>query len=287
MKAEATEFMGRSYQASSRGLWIPSQPRRPTVVDLFCGAGGFSLGFLQAGWEVLCGVDHDPLATITYLSNLGAYPINLQYATEDDQNRLNTAVEREWKHCQRQAKKDHTIPVFPVSGSSGYWQRENVPPVRTFWFGDVRQMTGKAILASMALKPGELDCVCGGPPCQGFSRAGKRQVMDPRNSLVFEFIRLVLEMRPRTMVMENVPDLLSMVTPEGQSVIDTVCLMLEDGGWAVADRVKQALLQNPSARAVIRSEQMTTPNKRQTEKLQRKRENQRAQGDLFETVEEG
>lgn len=52
--------------------------------------------------------------------------------------------------------------------------------------------------------------------------AGQRNVMDPRNSLVFEFRRLVLEVSPKTFVMENVPGLLSMVTAEGVPVIHHV-----------------------------------------------------------------
>lgn len=276
------EFIGREYTANAHGLLVPKGVKRPTVVDLFCGAGGFSLGFLQAGWDVLCGVDNDPTATITYLSNLGSYPINLNFATPADKERLNDSVEREWQRRQKRAKSG-TVPVFPVSGSSGYWQSAGSPPVRTFWFGDVRQMNGKDILASMGLQPGELDCVCGGPPCQGFSRAGKRQVADPRNNLVFEYGRLILEMRPRTFVMENVPDILNMVTPEGLPIIDTLCLMLEDGGYGVADRLKQSLIQNPNARAGIRSDQQKSTSQQRTRDLEHKRESKARQGDLFDS----
>ncbi|HAG84969.1 MAG TPA: DNA (cytosine-5-)-methyltransferase, partial [Cyanobacteria bacterium UBA12227] len=50
----------------------------------------------------------------------------------------------------------------------------------------------------------EIDVVFGGPPCQGFSLIGKRVLDDPRNSLVFHFARLVLELQPKFFVMENV-----------------------------------------------------------------------------------
>ncbi|MEQ9551748.1 MAG: DNA cytosine methyltransferase [Coleofasciculus sp. G3-WIS-01] len=53
----------------------------------------------------------------------------------------------------------------------------------------------------------DIDLVFGGPPCQGFSVMGKRQVCDKRNLLVFEFCRLVKELQPRYFVMENVPGL--------------------------------------------------------------------------------
>lgn len=57
-------------------------------------------------------------------------------------------------------------------------------------------------------EPG-VDVVVGGPPCQGFSMAGKRSAKDPRNALVFHFARLVGEFSPRFFVMENVPGLKS------------------------------------------------------------------------------
>jgi len=56
---------------------------------------------------------------------------------------------------------------------------------------------------------GKVDVIVGGPPCQGFSTIGKRLVKDPRNELVFEFIRFVDKIRPKAFLMENVRGLLS------------------------------------------------------------------------------
>lgn len=52
-----------------------------------------------------------------------------------------------------------------------------------------------------------IDCVFGGPPCQGFSLIGQRSLEDPRNSLVLEFVRLVSELGAKTFVFENVKGL--------------------------------------------------------------------------------
>ena len=52
------------------------------------------------------------------------------------------------------------------------------------------------------------DCVIGGPPCQGFSRMGKRNVDDPRNNLLSQFSRQIRLLRPKTFVIENVQGLL-------------------------------------------------------------------------------
>ena len=54
-----------------------------------------------------------------------------------------------------------------------------------------------------------VDVIVGGPPCQGFSTIGKRIVKDPRNELVFEFIRFVDTIKPKVFLMENVRGLLS------------------------------------------------------------------------------
>ena len=50
----------------------------------------------------------------------------------------------------------------------------------------------------------DCDLVFGGPPCQGFSVAGKMDPKDPRSKLVFEFQKVVAAKRPRYFVMENV-----------------------------------------------------------------------------------
>lgn len=54
----------------------------------------------------------------------------------------------------------------------------------------------------------EIDAIFGGPPCQGFSRAGKRMKNDPRNFLFKEYLRLIHEIQPKYVVMENVVGLL-------------------------------------------------------------------------------
>lgn len=56
----------------------------------------------------------------------------------------------------------------------------------------------------------DVDVIIGGPPCQGFSTIGKRLVKDPRNELVFEFIRFVRIIQPKMFIMENVKGLLSL-----------------------------------------------------------------------------
>lgn len=68
--------------------------------------------------------------------------------------------------------------------------------------------TGVPSLAELIAR--KIDVVYGGPPCQGFSQIGPRNLDDPRNRLYEEFIRVVRLLKPRAFVMENVPNMVAM-----------------------------------------------------------------------------
>ncbi|HYD55084.1 MAG TPA: DNA cytosine methyltransferase, partial [Gemmatimonadaceae bacterium] len=84
--------------------------------------------------------------------------------------------------------------------------RRNFPKSK-FIEGDVRRLTGTEIMLATGLRRGELDLLVSGPPCQGFSIIGARLVRDPRNDLFRETLRIADELRPRALVIENVPGL--------------------------------------------------------------------------------
>ncbi|MGO8740024.1 DNA cytosine methyltransferase [Rhodoblastus sp.] len=76
--------------------------------------------------------------------------------------------------------------------------------------GDIAAMDPATILDAAGLKPGQLDVLVGGPPCQSFSTAGRRgATQDPRGTLLWEFLRFVDYMQPKYFLMENVRGLLS------------------------------------------------------------------------------
>lgn len=79
----------------------------------------------------------------------------------------------------------------------------NFPDVDA-WQTDIRQVTSQMILDRVGIEKGKLDVLDGSPPCQGFSTAGKRKVVDVRNDLPWDFIRLIEGLQPRAFVMENV-----------------------------------------------------------------------------------
>ncbi len=73
---------------------------------------------------------------------------------------------------------------------------------------DVNQQKGSDIIEKANV--GEIDLLAGGPPCQSFSILGKRMALDdPRGKLVYEYARIVKELRPRAFVFENVPGILT------------------------------------------------------------------------------
>lgn len=122
------------------------------IIDLFCGAGGFSQGFKLAGYDIKIGIDFDKNVGETFSRN-----------------------------------HENTL----------------------FLHEDISSITGKHIIDKLD-KGTKIDCIIGGPPCQGFSVVGNRDIDDPRNKLYKNFIQIVDDIRPKVFVMENVSGLLTM-----------------------------------------------------------------------------
>jgi len=79
------------------------------------------------------------------------------------------------------------------------------------WERDVSKLPVAEVMRKLKLRPGALDLLAGCPPCEGFSTLttlnGRNIVDDPRNDLVFQFMRFVRNLRPKAVMMENVPAL--------------------------------------------------------------------------------
>ena len=112
------------------------------AVDIFCGCGGLSLGFKNAGIDVVCGIDNWDKAIAVYRQNF-------------------------------------THPVLKIDLS-----QEDI--------------------AANAIKGYAPDMIIGGPPCQDFSSAGKRDENNGRGDLTLSYARIVASVRPQWFVMENV-----------------------------------------------------------------------------------
>ncbi|EIP98945.1 DNA-methyltransferase Dcm [Opitutaceae bacterium TAV1] len=83
-------------------------------------------------------------------------------------------------------------------------------PESSFFEGDIAELSGQEILQSTDIADGEIDCLIGGPPCQAFSYNSHLRTHEGQVAGLFrEYLRLVGELNPRYLVMENVPGILS------------------------------------------------------------------------------
>lgn len=122
----------------------------------------------------------------------------------------------------------------------------NQPPVT--YVGDIRKLVGPEavddlwewVKRTFVQKPGELDVLVGGPPCQGFSRNGVRQYVedaelrfydDPRNHLYRAFLDTIAELQPKVVLIENVREFLNF---GGGKFSDDLLEKLDEMGY-VAD----------------------------------------------------
>lgn len=87
---------------------------------------------------------------------------------------------------------------------------------------------------------GKIDVIIAGPPCQGFSMAGKRDINDERNSLFEEVIRIADIVNPSYVVIENVVGLLSMTTPEGEEVKSLILSEFDRIGYKAEYKILNA-----------------------------------------------
>lgn len=88
--------------------------------------------------------------------------------------------------------------------------KENHPEV-IVWEKDIRDITIKELKNHLNIEQNELDLLSGCPPCQGFSSMrtlnGAKCIDEPMNNLIFEFLRFVEGLKPKAIMMENVPGL--------------------------------------------------------------------------------
>ncbi len=101
--------------------------------------------------------------------------------------------------------------------------------------GPVEEQDPRSVRRRLGLKKGELDCLVGGPPCQGFSiYAPDRILDDPRNSMFRHYLRFVDEFAPKTILIENVPGMLSL---GGGKVVETILRELAHRGYRTECRI--------------------------------------------------
>ncbi|WP_082046252.1 DNA cytosine methyltransferase [Arthrobacter sp. L77] len=136
-------------------------------VDLFAGCGGLSLGMERAGGTLVAAVEKSDMAARTFYHN---------YVGEASDPRV-------WHEYLQQSRR-----------------RQYEGKVLVSELADV--LSDQSLMAK--IRQEDIDAVVGGPPCQGFSLAGRRRKDDLRNRLAWEYLSFVEETNPKAVVIENV-----------------------------------------------------------------------------------
>jgi len=111
---------------------------------------------------------------------------------------------------------------------------QNFPESRT-WNVDLSKASGDELRAKTQIGDEQIDVLFAGPPCQGFSLIGKRVRTDPRNLLLFELARLISELFPTYVLVENVE---GAVLGAAKDIFDDFVRRLEDAGYSVVKPVQ-------------------------------------------------
>lgn len=96
---------------------------------------------------------------------------------------------------------------------------------------NISELNPEKVLKEAPVSKDDIDVVVGGPPCQGFSIAGDREQGDERNELFKDYARHIDHLRPKFVMMENVPGMLTMETSDGKDVIDEIQRKFSDLGY--------------------------------------------------------
>lgn len=161
-------------KASIRFFYFDNLEQMFTYIDLFAGCGGISVGLERAGGQLIVASEKSPMAAETYFRNL----ISPECSAQEFQELLSSS---------RIDQVDKKIVIGPLRNLL-----------------DDREALGAVSKNIAASTTNGLDLIVGGPPCQGFSLAGRRNRDDSRNSLPWEFLEVVELFSPKVVVIENV-----------------------------------------------------------------------------------
>ena len=102
---------------------------------------------------------------------------------------------------------------------------------------DIAKLSSQELLTAVKNKgfSTDIDILAGGPPCQGYSYMGLRALDDPRNQLVFEYARIVFEIKPKYFIFENVPGI---GTGKHQKFLSELIKKFEQNNYSIVKPIK-------------------------------------------------
>lgn len=171
----------------------------PQLISLFTGAGGLDLGLEDAGFRTVAANEIEPPACETLRANQVRQHLQRGEfdAWFDKQIQQRCYTNTEHAEIERQRIRLQSNPF-----KTPYLSHAEILE------GDIRAISTERFLSAAKAGIGAIDLIAGGPPCQPFSRAGKRETVECETGRLFlEFVRMVKEARPRWFLFENVKGL--------------------------------------------------------------------------------
>lgn len=182
---------------------------RQTFADFFAGCGGFSLGLIQAGLKCVSAIEWNDDAAWTYWHNL-CYKGWSHLWMDPEDTKLITRVKKRWKEAE-------TSNHLWSNGVPDNWLTVEEPmPCSNLFLMDITKLEPEEWMELIGVRVGDIKIFVGGPPCQGFSTSGKRDVLDARNKLALRYIYYAKICKPEMVLIENVPGLLSLGRQKGE-----------------------------------------------------------------------
>ena len=181
-----------------------------TFADFFCGCGGFSLGFIQAGLKCISAMDISPEALATYWYNLCYKTWSHLWVDQNNTKAINAI--RKWSN-----NGETQNFLFPKGVPDNWLEVPEPMPCLNLFCYSILDMEPEEWMEYCGVRPGDIKIFIGGPPCQGFSMANeKRSVYDERNQLPLRYLYYAKVAKPDYVLVENVPGLLSLGKKKGE-----------------------------------------------------------------------
>ncbi|RYE59526.1 MAG: DNA cytosine methyltransferase [Sphingobacteriales bacterium] len=188
-------------------------------IELFAGCGGLSLGLKQAGFDLFFANELSPMASETFALNLLGEDLAQLSQTEEAESKKLLWLKSNFprtniaKRLKENPQTYEAGPYQDITDETTLDDKLIVGDINEF----LKQIAENESL-SLKIKEKEVDLVAGGPPCQGFSLAGKREFSDSKNKLPLSFVHFVNLARPKLVLLENVKGIIHPFKSDGKKV---------------------------------------------------------------------
>lgn len=178
-----------------------------TYAEFFAGCGGLSLGFIKAGLKCVSALEYAPDAMHTFWANLCYHGWSHLWVDKTNESLIKKISK--WDPQTRNWLFKNGIP--------DNWLKVDEPMPCLNLFGyDITKLEPEQWMEICGVEPGDIQIFAGGPPCQGFSTANSnRSEFDKRNQLPLRLIHYAKVCKPRFVLIENVPGLLTLGKKKG------------------------------------------------------------------------